>query len=103
MGEVSKNSTKVYTQPAFVFLSFRSSPLYQLKIPFNNGIYDEESSKSVSEDKRSILYWNPYLENKSGEPTIVQWYNNDDAKNFRVMVIGFDENNDLLYYNEVLK
>lgn len=76
---------------------------YDKEVPFNNGIYDEESAKSVPEDKRSILYWNPYLESKSGEPTIVQWYNNDDAKNFRVMIIGFDENNDLLYYNEVLK
>lgn len=76
---------------------------YDKEIPFNNGIYDEESAKSVPEDKRSILYWNPYLESKSGEPTIVQWYNNDDAKNFRVMIIGFDKNNDLLYYNEVLK
>lgn len=76
---------------------------YDKEVPFNNGIYDEESAKSVPEDKRSILYWNPYLERKSGESTIVQWYNNDDAKNFRVMIIGFDENNDLLYYNEVLK
>lgn len=76
---------------------------YDKEVPFKNGIYDEESAKSVSEDKRSILYWSPYLESKSGEPTIVQWYNNDDAKNFRVMIIGFDENNDLLYYNEVLK
>ncbi|MBD3904791.1 hypothetical protein NAL32_10045 [Chryseobacterium sp. Ch-15] len=76
---------------------------YDKEIPFNNGIYDEESARSVPEDKRSILYWNPYLESKPKEPTIVQWYNNDDAKNFRVMIIGFDENNDLLYYNEVLK
>ena len=76
---------------------------YDKEIPFNNGIYDEQSAKTIPEDKRSILYWNPYLESKSGEPTIVQWYNNDDAKNFRVMIIGFDENNDLLYYNEVLK
>lgn len=76
---------------------------YDKEVSFNNEIYAEESARSVPEDKRSILYWNPYLESKSGEPTIVQWYNNDDAKNFRVMIIGFDENNDLLYYNEVLK
>lgn len=76
---------------------------YDKEVPFNNGIYDEESTKSIAEDKRSILYWNPYSESKQGEPTIVQWYNNDDAKNFRVMIIGFDENNNLLYYNEILK
>lgn len=76
---------------------------YDKEVSFNNGIYDEESVKSVPEDKRSILYWNPYLESKTGEFTTVKWYNNDDAKNFRVMIIGFDENNDLLYYNEVLK
>lgn len=76
---------------------------YDKEVPFNNEIYAEESTRSVPEDKRSILYWNPYLESKSGEFTTVKWYNNDDAKNFRVMIIGFDENNDLLYYNEVLK
>lgn len=76
---------------------------YDKEVPFNNEIYAEESARSVPEDKRSILYWNPYLESKSGEFTTVKWYNNDDAKNFRVMIIGFDENNDLLYYNEVLK
>ncbi|MGO4708743.1 hypothetical protein AB4Y90_06410, partial [Chryseobacterium sp. 2TAF14] len=48
---------------------------YDKELPFNNGIYDEESAKSVPEDKRSILYWNPYLESKAGEPTVVQWYN----------------------------
>jgi len=76
---------------------------YDKEVPFNNGIYDEEIARSVPEDKRSILYWNPYLESKTGEFTTVNWYNSDDAKNFRVMIIGFDENNDLLYYNEVLK
>ncbi|WP_175620409.1 hypothetical protein [Chryseobacterium schmidteae] len=76
---------------------------YHKEETFNNDIYKDINLKTTIEDKRSILYWNPYLESKSGEPTIVQWYNNDDAKNFRVMIIGFDENNDLLYYNEVLK
>lgn len=76
---------------------------YDKEIPFNNSVYEDESLKINTQDKRNVLYWNPYLESNKNEPTIVQWYNNDDAKAFRVIIIGFDENNDPLYYNDVLK
>lgn len=76
---------------------------YDKEAVFNNSIYDDESLKSIKDDKRSVLYWNPYVDNKPNESTNIQWYNNDDAKNFRVIIIGFDENNDPVYYNQVIK
>ncbi|QQV04138.1 MULTISPECIES: hypothetical protein [Chryseobacterium] len=75
---------------------------YNKEVPFINNIYEDERLRNIAQDKRDVLYWNPYVESKPSEPTVIQWYNNDDAKKFKVIIIGFDENNDLLYYNKVL-
>jgi len=76
---------------------------YDQEAPFNNPNYENQSFKDISQDTRSVLYWNPYLEVQEKEPTSVQFYNNDDAKNYKVIIIGFDRNNDTpIYYNEIL-
>lgn len=76
---------------------------YDQEAPFNNPNYENQSFKDISQDTRSVLYWNPYLEVQEKEPTNVQFYNNDDAKNYKVIIIGFDRNNDTpIYYNEIL-
>ncbi|ANF52284.1 hypothetical protein A0O34_17940 [Chryseobacterium glaciei] len=76
---------------------------YDQEGPFNNPNYENQSFKDISQDTRSVLYWNPYLEVQEKEPTSVQFYNNDDAKNYKVIIIGFDRNNDTpIYYNEIL-
>ncbi len=75
---------------------------YDKEVPFINNIYEDERLRNIAQDKRDVLYWNPYVESKPSESTVIQWYNNDDAKKFKVIIIGFDENNDLLYYNKVL-
>lgn len=76
---------------------------YDKEEPFKNDIYDEVEAQSLSKDSRSTLYWNPFLLNVPKEPTKINFYNNDDAKEFKVLIIGFDENDVPLYYNEVLK
>ncbi|SHK36114.1 hypothetical protein [Chryseobacterium polytrichastri] len=76
---------------------------YDQEAPFNNPDYENQSFKNISQDTRSVLYWTPYLEVKEQEPTNVQFYNNDDAKNYKVIIIGFDRNNDTpIYYNATL-
>lgn len=71
---------------------------------FKNEIYDDIDTKSLSKDSRSTLYWNPYLPNQPKESTKINFYNNDTAKSFKVIIIGFDEENDTpVYFNEVLK
>lgn len=74
---------------------------YDKVAPFISEVYNNEDFRSAPEDQRNVLFWNPYLENNGS--TFVKWYNNDDAKAFKVIMIGFDENNDPFYYNEVLK
>lgn len=77
---------------------------YDKEEPFNNNIYESIETQSLTKDSRSTLYWNPFLPKDDKEPTTVNFYNNDSAKEFKVIIIGFDEENDtLLYYNEILK
>ncbi|AYN02110.1 hypothetical protein [Chryseobacterium sp. 3008163] len=77
---------------------------YDKEEPFKNEIYAEIDPQSLSKDSRSTLYWNPYLPNQPKESTKINFYNNDDAKSFKVIIIGFDEETDTpLYYNDILK
>jgi len=77
---------------------------YDKEEPFNNQIYESIETQTLAKDIRSTLYWNPYLPKDDKEPTTVQFYNNDHAKDFKVIIIGFDEEDDtLLYCNEILK
>ncbi|MBX2920821.1 MAG: hypothetical protein KF746_01415 [Chitinophagaceae bacterium] len=66
--------------------------------------YKEIGVKSVEKDVRDVLYWNPAIVTERNRPVTVKWYNNDDAKNFRVIIIGFSKDDDtVLYYNDIFK
>ncbi len=76
---------------------------YDKEASFESPDYGNESFKGVAQDTRSVLYWSSFLEAQPDEPSKVQFYNNDDAKKYRVIIMGYDKNNDTpLYYNEVL-
>lgn len=75
---------------------------YDKNILFNTPNYSLENFNNIKSDIRSVLYWNPSIETKSDESTNIKFYNNDVTKNYRVIIIGFDKNNDIpLYYNEI--
>lgn len=66
--------------------------------------YDKENLKNIPLDYRSILYWNPYLEINPKETANIQFFNNDDAQNYKIVIMGFDRNNYTpIYYNEIAK
>ncbi|KXH85311.1 TonB-dependent receptor plug domain-containing protein [Chryseobacterium kwangjuense] len=76
---------------------------YQKEAPFISPDYSSEDFKNTPQDVRPVLYWNPYLEFRQ-EPAKVQFYNNDEAKNYRIIILGYDKNNYIpVYYNEVVK
>lgn len=76
---------------------------YDKEAPFESPDYGNEKFKSVAQDTRSVLYWNSFLEAQSEESSKVQFYNNDDAKKYKVIIMGYDKNNDIpLYYNEII-
>ncbi|WP_131667073.1 hypothetical protein [Chryseobacterium taiwanense] len=77
---------------------------YDKEIAFSNPDYSNENFKNISIDTRTVLYWNPFLEVQPKEPVKVEFYNNDEAKNYRVIIIGYDTNSFLpIYYDNVLK
>ncbi|KAA2223583.1 hypothetical protein [Chryseobacterium sediminis] len=76
---------------------------YDKETPFENPDYGNDNFKSITQDTRSVLYWSSFLETQPNESSKVQFYNNDDTKKFRVIIMGYDKNNDTpLYYNEIL-
>jgi len=77
---------------------------FDKETPFVSPVYGNDNFNSISQDLRSTLYWNPYLQIQPKEPTTVQFFNNDDAKNYKVIIMGFDEKNFTpVYYNETIK
>jgi hypothetical protein len=76
---------------------------YDKVVPFTNPLYDDEGFKGISKDVRNVLFWNTDLEANPKESATVQFYNNDEAKNYRVIILGFDKENDTpVYYNELI-
>lgn len=76
---------------------------YDKEATFESPDYGNEKFKSVTQDTRSVLYWNSFLEAQPEESSKVQFYNNDDTKKYKIIIMGYDKNNDTpLYYNEFL-
>ncbi|MBP2614869.1 hypothetical protein [Chryseobacterium jejuense] len=62
----------------------------------------DESAK-IENDTRETLYWNPNLFDSDYVPPRIKFFNNDSAKQYKVTIISFDEDDNLLYQNEVFK
>jgi hypothetical protein len=77
---------------------------FDKEIPFVNPVYGDEGFTNISHDFRNVLYWNPSLQTQSKEPATVQFFNNDEAKNYKVIIMGYDEKDYTpIYYNEIIK
>lgn len=76
---------------------------YDKEEPFNNTMYENVPQTDLAKDTRSTLYWNPNLQKDDTGSAKIKFYNNDEAKEFKVIIIGFDQEDTPLYYNEILK
>ncbi|MBW8523694.1 hypothetical protein K0U91_13040 [Chryseobacterium chendengshani] len=77
---------------------------YDIETKFINLLYDESKFKKLDNDNRETLYWNPKYTIESNDNQPIEFYNNDHAKSFKVIIIGFDEETDTpFYYNDILK
>jgi hypothetical protein len=86
--------------------SLNSSVLagYDKVLPFYEPDYKDASVKRLEKDARDVMYWNPAILPEGNKPVQIRFYNNDDAKSIRVVIIGFSKNEDLpLYYNELFR
>lgn len=64
---------------------------------------DDDSPTKIENDTRETLYWNPNLFDSDYVPPRIKFYNNDSAKQYKVLIISFDEDDNLLYDKKILK
>ncbi|MCO5236059.1 MAG: hypothetical protein M9933_07285 [Chitinophagaceae bacterium] len=77
---------------------------YDKIAPFYQPDYKDASVKRLEKDTRDVLYWNPALMPDGTKPIQVRFFNNDDVKSIRVVIIGFSKDDDTpLYYNEIFR
>ncbi|WP_419494904.1 hypothetical protein [Chryseobacterium bernardetii] len=62
----------------------------------------DEDTK-IENDTRETLYWNPNLFDSDYVPPRIKFFNNDSAKQYKVTIISFDEDDNLLYDQQIFK
>ncbi|MCY0969539.1 hypothetical protein [Chryseobacterium wangxinyae] len=75
---------------------------YDKEAPFNSPDYNESNFSGLPDDRRAILYWNPSYTTETNEENKVRFFNNDHARSFKIIIVGFDKNGTPSYYNETL-
>ena len=77
---------------------------YDKVLPFYKPDYNDATYKRIEKDSRDVLYWNPAVLPEGNKPVQIRFFNNDDAKSIRVVIIGFSKDEDRpLFYNEIFK
>ena len=84
------NSASEEVSKSMTGLKFFTINGYSKPEPYKNINYNNESLKTISNDNRSVLYWNSKFNTSSDQLSKVEFYNNDSAKQFRIVIIGFD-------------
>jgi hypothetical protein len=64
---------------------------------------DDDAPEKIENDTRESLYWNPNLFDSDYVPPRIKFFNNDSAKQYKMLIISFDEDDNLLYDQQVLK
>ncbi|MDW9382853.1 TonB-dependent receptor plug domain-containing protein [Chryseobacterium sp. JV558] len=64
---------------------------------------DDDAPAKIENDTRETLYWNPNLFDSDYVPPRIKFFNNDSAKQYKVLIISFDEDDHLLYDQQILK
>ncbi|TZF99251.1 hypothetical protein FW781_04805 (plasmid) [Chryseobacterium panacisoli] len=64
---------------------------------------DDDALEKIENDTRETLYWNPNLFDSDYVPPRIKFFNNDSAKQYKVLIISFDEDDHLLYDQQILK
>lgn len=64
---------------------------------------NDDPTKKIENDTRETLYWNPNLFDSDYVPPRIKFFNNDSAKQYKVLIISFDEDDNLLYDQQIVK
>lgn len=69
---------------------------YSVTREFYKMDYAEVNPQNINADIRTTVYWNPHIK-ITGEKAIIEFYNDDVCKKFKVVIEGMDANGKLLY------
>ena len=76
---------------------------YNKMLPyFSNDDY-ETLYNGIPNDIRTVLYWNTNMEIGQNNETEIEYYNNDNPKNYSITIIGIDEKGQPLFLEEKIK
>jgi hypothetical protein len=90
---IKGKSTRDWRQKGFDFIKKLG---YSVEREFSEIDYTKINPKNEFVDVRTTIYWNPNLLVKDGK-AIVNFYNDDVCKKFKVVIEGIDENGKLLH------
>ncbi len=77
---------------------------FQAETEFNNLDYASSSAQNINGDFRKLLYWNPMFSVPYGDMSNFRFYNNDEAKKYRITIISVNKDLDApLFYEEVIQ
>ena len=74
---------------------------YDKSVEFELPDITSDAYKKITNDTRETLYWNPNLSEEGGLAPRAKFFNNDNAKNREIIIISFDKDDKMLYYDEV--
>jgi len=57
----------------------------------------------TEEDNRVTLYWNPKIKPGKNGDYMIEFYNNDITRNFKLIIQGIDSNGKLIYKEQIIK
>ncbi|AZB29581.1 hypothetical protein [Chryseobacterium balustinum] len=99
----TKPVTKANSLSEMVNLNFFVMEGYNQSEEYPDSDYGNSELSKISSDYRPVLYWNPNMEIDPATPAKVDFYNNDTAKKFRFLIMGFDAEKYIpVYYEKLL-
>ena len=76
---------------------------YEKMKDFPSPDYGDSFYRQQKKDERDVLYWKPFAVPGDDVKVAVDFYNNDTAKEFRVVILGFTMEGIPVYYNGILR
>ena len=96
---VKGKSVRDWRQKGFDFIKKQG---YSVVREFSEINYSKFKPEETFKDIRPTLYWNPSLK-QTGNMGIIEFYNDDICKKFKIVVEGIDENGKLLHVEKVIE
>ncbi len=75
---------------------------YSIPLRFYHPDYSKPETQKT-EDRRTTLLWQPHVKFDSNGKAVIQFYNNDYTKKFKVVIQGMDKSGNLYYLEKIIE